>query len=188
MQLPVVSDGQMIGQDLVADEDEAVFAEIAVARSDSRYTRSDSDRDRRRCARKAASSAASSIFSKSSPPCVPTGRARSEDETAIARSQRCDGKIGTRLLSQDFRNAASLESRQQIRHRIARGALDLAGIVDGGLAEPVDEIGDHRQHGFGLIGVGDQIDDESTSCLSDFGVVLAVVEQRQRVGVVARHP
>ena len=83
-----------------------------------------------------------------------------------------------------FGIAAALDARQQFRDHVARGALDLAGIVDGRLAEPFDQIGRQRQHRAGLVDIGDQVDDDIDALPEGLGVVALVLEQREGVGII----
>ena len=185
MQLPVASDRQMIGQDLFADEDEAVFAEMAVGARRSRHIRSDNDRPRA-APGKAASAAASSIFSKSSPPCVPAGRASSGKANSNCASQRRVRDIVARSQAQDVGNAAAGNAGQQLgtASRVVRPIL--RGIVDDGLAEPRGKLrppSAARLPAWSASEIKLTTTSKSPSAADD---PARSVEQRQRVGVVGR--
>ena len=145
MHLPVVSDRQMIGQNLIADEDEAILPEMAVGGAivdifDQIVIGVGMLRQKSR------EFAGSSIFSKSSPPWVPTGRARMDGD-GNGRPQCGRRKIGAGLLAQDFRERGSpvFPPADPRPHRAWCAAI-LRGIVDDRLAEPVGQIGGQRQH------------------------------------------
>ena len=85
MYLPVVSDREVIGKNLIIDENEAILPKMSIRGAivdifDQIVIGIGALRQKVR------NSTGSSIFSKSSPPCVPTGRARMDEDGMAARN------------------------------------------------------------------------------------------------------
>ena len=183
MQLPVAPDREMIGQDLVVDEDEAVFAEMAVARGvvdifdQIAIAAMLSQEIRERL---------QGLDPLEIVAAMRAGRPRQQRKRKRQnRLQRRCRDVGARIETKDFRDATALDARQQRRDRVARGAGDLAGIVDDRLAKLRGERGRERQFGGGLVGIRDEVDDH-VDAAERSGVDPARRQQRQRVGVMGR--
>ena len=89
-------------------------------------------------------------------------------------------------LADDVRDAAARYVRQQICDRVACGPQDLAGMVDGRLAQRFDQIGGQRQHRARLVDVRDQVDDHLNALFESLSAVDVRPEQREGVGIVGR--
>ena len=110
----------------------------------------------------------------------PRQTARRERQIRLQRGFRM---IGASLQPQRLRNAAAGNSGKQPGNLIARRLLHLARMIDGRQTETLDQIGCERQQVRGLVGVRNQIDDKLDIPAQRGGVVFALREQRQRIGV-----
>ena len=106
------------------------------------------------------------------------------DEDGERGLQGRDGKLGAGLLAQDLRDrqpgipCSSSATASRVVRWILRGSLTI------GLPKPVGEIGGQRQQGVGLVGIGDQVDDDLHVLLQAVGIEFAGGKQRERIGIV----
>jgi hypothetical protein len=99
--------------------------------------------------------------------------------------KRRDGDVSAGIEAQSPWNTAGRDIRQQISHRFASRAQDLARGVDNRLAELLSQTRSRGQRRFGLVGVRNQV--EYDMDVPDRGAIgLARTEKRQRIDVVGR--